>query len=105
MEQPFVPALVVLTSVGAYVFGIKRLGWSGMGIRSALSRMLECVGMILVFFLVNLAAGVMAILAVRLLTRGFVPLYLIGDETLLVLSLLQGLAFYLWRESSRPWSG
>jgi hypothetical protein len=58
--------------------------------------MLEGVGMTLAFFAINLTAGVIIILAGRILLREFVSLYLASDLTLLVLSLFQGLAFQRW---------
>jgi hypothetical protein len=100
MEQPFFTVLVGLTSAGAYLVGAKGLGLSRSGLRQAVGRMLECVGVTLVFFVVNLATGVIAILAARVLTLDVVSLYLADDLTLLVLSLLQGLTFQWWREPS-----
>ena len=103
MEQVFILALVGSTSVGAYLVGAKGLGLSGTGIRRAVSKMLECLGMTLVFLAINITVAVVAILAARVLTRGFVSLYSAADETLLVLSLIQGLAFQWWRDLSAPW--
>ena len=100
MEQPFILVLVGLTSVGAYLVGAKGFGLSANRLRTAIGRVLECVGMTLLFFVVNLAAGIIAILAARVLTRGGMSLYLADDVTLLVLSLLQGLTFQWWREPS-----
>jgi len=102
MEGPFILLLVGLTSVGAYWVGTKRVGLSGRGLRRAVERVLECVGMMLVFLVGNLAAGMITILAVRVVTRKFVSLYLIDDEVLVILSLLQGLAFQCWRDASAP---
>jgi hypothetical protein len=42
------------------------------------------------------------ILAARALTDGFVSLYVLADETLLVLSFLQGLTFLRWWDLSVP---
>lgn len=98
MEQFFVLILVGLTSIGAYLLGAKRLGLLWRHLRVAIGRMLECIGMALVFFLVNLAAGMAIVLAGRLLTRGFVSLYLANDVSLVMLSFLQALAFQWWRE-------
>lgn len=99
MEQTFVLALAGLTSIGAYLVAVAGFGLRASGLRAAMAKMLECVGMMLGFLLVNLTIGVIAILAVRILTRGFVSLYLANDITLLVISVLQGLAFHWWRES------
>lgn len=101
MEQYFLLILVGCTSVGAYLVGARGLGLPGSGLRTAVTGMLERVGLTLVFFVVNVMIGMVAILAMRLLTGEFVSLYAAADETLLVLSLLQGLTFQGWRERSR----
>lgn len=98
MEQFFVPVLVGLTSLGGFLLGARAFGLSGRGLRAAVGKTLECVGLTLVFFLTNLVAGMAVVLLGRLLTRGFASLYLANDVTLLVLSLLQGLTFQWWRE-------
>lgn len=102
MAEPFVLLLVGLTSAGAYLVGARGLGLPRSGLRPAVRRMLEGVGITLAFFVVNLVTGVFAILAVRLLTRDVVSLYLADNVTLLVLSLFQGLTFQSWREPSTP---
>jgi hypothetical protein len=105
MTQVFSLVIAGLTSVGMYVVGVRGLGLSGNGLRAALSKALECVGGILAFFIMNLVLGVVIILTARLVTRGFVSLYLASDPTLLVLSSLQGIAFQGWREVSRRHDG
>ena len=102
MEGLFILLLVGLTSVGAYWVGAKGFGLSGRGLRRAVERVLECGGMMLVFLVGNLAAGMITILAARAVTQQFVSLYLIDDEALVVLSLLQGFAFQCWRDASAP---
>ena len=105
MEQFFVLVLVAVTSLGTVLLGASVLGLSGRSLWAAVGKTLECVGVTLVFFLVNLAAGMAVILLGRLLTRGFVSLYLANDVTLLVLSLLQGLTFEWWRERQQSSGG
>ena len=108
MESPwFVLAVVGLTSVGSYAVALKGLGLSRGAIRRAAGKTLECVGAALVFFLANLAAGVMAIVAGHLLTWRFVSPYLVAEriELFLVFSLLQGLIFQWWRETSQKNTG
>ncbi len=100
MEGPFILLLVGLTSVGAYWVGVKGLGLSGHGLRLAVGKVLEYLGMMLVFLASNLAVGMITILAARVVTREFVSLYLIDDEVLVILSFLQGLAFQCWRDAS-----
>ncbi len=94
--------LAGLTSIGMYVLGSKWLGYAQDTLGAAVTKVVECIGVVLAFFLVNLAAGLLIVLAARHLMGGFVSLYLVGDVTLLVLSLLQGLTFQFWREFSQP---
>jgi hypothetical protein len=100
MEQVFSLALVGFTSVGAYLLGTRVVGLSARDIRKAVGKMFECFGVSLVFFVVNLGAGMIGILATRVITRGFVSLYMAADVTVLVLSVLQGVTFVWWRDLS-----
>lgn len=100
MEQFFILVLVGLTSVGAYVLGRSVFGLSRRGIRRAVGKMFECFGISLVFLVINLATGVIAILLTRAAMQGFVSLYILNDVTLPVLSLLQGLTFQWWGDLS-----
>jgi hypothetical protein len=59
---------------------------------------LEAVGLTVVFFLANVAAGSLVTVAARALRLTFISIYLSADTTLLVLSLLQALVFQRWRE-------
>ncbi|MFQ5960880.1 MAG: hypothetical protein ACE5MG_05755 [Candidatus Methylomirabilales bacterium] len=103
MKQVFILALVSVTSLGAYLIGAKGLKLPGRGIRKAIGKMLECLGITLVFLVLNIGLGVVTILATRVLTGGFVSMYRAADGTLLVLSLIQGLVFQWWRDLSAPW--
>jgi hypothetical protein len=97
MEQLFIFILILVTSAAAYWAGSKGPGLSSGPLRTAIGRMLESIGFIVVFFAVNLAVAVVIILAIRTLTPWFVSIYLADDVVLLVLSLLQGIAFQWWR--------
>lgn len=105
MEQFFVLGLIGITSLGTLLLGVKALGYSRKGLRAAVGKMLECVGVTLVFFLANLAAGMAVVLLGRLLTQRFISLYLANDVTFLVFSLLQGLTFEWWRERQHSSGG
>jgi len=106
METLPILLFIALTSVGAYRLGVKRLGLRGSGIQAAIGKVLEGLGLTLVFLLVNVAIGATVILAVRALTPSFLSLYLAApDDSLLVLSLLQALTFQAWRGSAQPESG
>jgi hypothetical protein len=50
------------------------------------------------FAIVNLALGAAMILGVRAVTGRFVSLYLLDDVVWIAVSLLQGIAWSLWRE-------
>jgi hypothetical protein len=97
MESAFILLVVGLTSAGAYVLGTVRLGFSGSGIRLALGKTCECVGLMLVFGVLNLAVAMFTILAIRSLSGRFVSLYIASDTTFLTLSWLQALTFQAWR--------
>jgi hypothetical protein len=96
----FLLGLVACTSLAAYWLGARALGLPRRRLGAATRRMLECVGLTLVFFAANLALALLAIVAARRLTRGFVSLYLVNDLVLVALSLLQALVFAWWWESS-----
>jgi hypothetical protein len=100
MESVFILVVVSLTSAGAYVLGIAGLGFSRSGIRLALGKTCECVGLMLVFGVVNLAVATCTILAMRSVSGRFVSLYIASDTTFLMLSWLQALTFQAWREGS-----
>jgi hypothetical protein len=100
MESVFILVVVGLTSAGAYVLGTARLGFSRSEIRLALGKACECVGLLLVFGVLNLAVAMFTILATRSLSGRFVSLYIASDTTFLVLSWLQALTFQAWRAGS-----
>jgi hypothetical protein len=88
---------VAITSLGAYLVG-RSQGRSPAGLRRTLARFLECLGAVAAFAIVNLALGAAMILGVRAVTGRFVSLYLLDDVVWIALSLLQGIAWSLWRE-------
>ncbi len=97
MEATFIAALAGLTSIAAYYFGAKVLRLSSLSLGAAIGKMLESIGMVLVFLAVNLTTAVLIVLAVRGLTGMFVSAYVTDDAVWLGLSLIQGLAFQWWR--------
>ena len=102
MDQILLLLLVVFTSVGALWVGRKGLGLSASVLRQAVWTTLDGMGLTVVFLVVNLTVGGIAILAIRLVTGRFVSLYLLSDATLLGLSLLQGLILLSWWTPSDP---
>jgi hypothetical protein len=105
MQALFILAIVAATSVAAAAIARRGFEWSGRALAAGLMRTLEYVGAGLVFFVVNLLAAVLALLAARALTRAHVSLYPVNDVALLALSLLQGLTFQCWRNSSSDHAG
>jgi hypothetical protein len=97
MEATFIAALAGLTSIGAYYFGARTLGLSSARLGAAIGKMLESVGIVLIFLAVNLATAVAVVLAMRGLTGAFVSAYVTDDTVWVGLSLIQGLAFQWWR--------
>jgi len=100
MGATFIAALAGLTSIGAYYFGARVLRLSSVGLSAAIGKMVESVGVVLIFLTVNLTVAVLIVLIARSLTGLFVSTYVTDDAVWLGLSLIQGLAFQWWRESA-----
>jgi hypothetical protein len=96
MEPTYLLLLFGATSGALYLAATRRLGLRRAGLRPALGRVLEFVGLVLAIAALNLAAGVLLVLAMRGLTGTFVSLYLNTDSTLLTLSGLQAVALQWW---------
>lgn len=101
LEQLFLLALVAVTSVAACAVGIAGLGLRPARLWEAGRFALQLVGMSTLFFVGNLAVGLVCVLAVRGATGTFVSVYLLNDLTLAVLSAVQGVCFECWRTSGR----
>ena len=99
LEQLFLLALVAVTSVAACAVGIAGLGLRPARLWEAGRFALQLVGMSTLFFVGNLAIGLICVLAVRGATGTFVSVYLLNDLTLGVLSAVQGVCFECWRTS------
>ena len=97
MDQIFLLLLAALTSVAAYLGGVRRLGLSRRALRAAVLSALQFVGMWIAFLAMNLAVGLVAVLAIRSFTTGFLSAYLLNDPSILLLSALQGITFECWR--------
>jgi hypothetical protein len=94
-------ATVLLTSLLAGALAVIRLRLSASGLTRALAGLADVVGTGVVFAAFNLATGAAAVFALRVLTGHFVSLYSLDDLMLIVLSLLQGCLWRLWRDASR----
>ena len=97
----FILGVIAFTSLGAFLIGWRLLGWSAHGLRTAVDRMLECVGATFVFALLNFAVAAGLIFSTRVISGPFVSLYYLGDVIWLVLATLQGLTWCLWRSVAR----
>jgi hypothetical protein len=100
MQGLFILALAGATSLGAYFFGVGRLRLERDRLGAAVGTMLAAVGTIVLFLALNLAAAVTVVIAVRGVTGTFVSVYDAVDLVWVGLSVLQGLVFHSWRESS-----
>ena len=90
--------LTALTSLAAYAVGRHRLRLPARTLRPAVDRMLECLGLGVIFFASNLGMGIAGILVARAVSGESVSLYLLDDAVLLVFSVLQAMVFAWWRE-------
>jgi hypothetical protein len=97
----WIVGVVGATSLISYVVGSRSLGLPTTDLGAALRKMLDCIGTILIFTVLNLATGAAAILGARFLIGRFVSLYFLNDDTWVVLSALQGLTWALWRQAGR----
>jgi len=86
-----------VTSLGAYIVGTRGLALSRDKLTPAIIEMLESLGLTVIFLFVNLAVGMTLVLGLRTLAGKFISIYWLNDTSLVVLSLVQALAFYHWR--------
>jgi hypothetical protein len=99
MTQATVLILAGITSTAALWIGTQGLRLRPGDLALAVGKMLECLGMMLAFFMANAVLGLVAIIGGRSLTGAFVSTYAMSDVTLLGISFIQGLLFYCWREA------
>jgi len=99
MTQATVLILAGITSTAALWIGTQRLRLRPGDLALAVGKMLECLGMMLVFFVANAVLGLVAIVGGRSVTGVFISTYAMSDVTLLGISFIQGLRFYCWREA------
>ncbi len=92
---------LAVTSLAGYWLGRKALGFDRVTLASVVGRTLESLGASVIFLVANILLGGLAAIAVRTLTSHFIGLYAFSDTILLPLSLVQGLAFWSWRERAK----
>ena len=85
----------MLTSAGALLVGalLLRLRWTGL--RRATGLLLEAVGLVVVFFVANIAAGTAVIIGLRV-AGVFVSVYAMDDLAVALLSAGQAFIFHAW---------
>ena len=101
MARAFVLILIAVTSILAVLVGVWVFRLSLVRLNRATGRALECLGLMLGFFVLNVTIGMAGILAWRRLAHSFLSLYTLSDVTLLGISLCQGLVFQWWRNEGR----
>jgi hypothetical protein len=100
MQTLILLGLVAVTSVAAYVVGVRRLALRKAALGPAAARALECLGLTLAFLAGNLLLGFALILVTRTALRAFVSFYLLDDAVLVILSAVQALVFAWWQTTS-----
>ena len=87
------------SSLGAVLIGTRWLGLRSAALTRGLGMTLEAIGLAVVFFVANIAAGTAFISAIRVTTGVFVSVYVMDDLVLPLLSLLEAMIFQAWRRS------
>jgi hypothetical protein len=96
-DSLYLVGLIALTSLVGY-FAARRWGrLRREGLGPAAVRLLECVGLVAGFYVLNLLAGFAAVVVLRKATGSFLSLYVNTDGTLALLSALQAVTFQWWR--------
>ena len=93
--------IVSLTSLGGYLAATRFAGQRRADLPGAVMETLECLGLVVVFFLANFVVGTALVLGLRAVTGRFISVYIVNDATLAILSLLQALVFHRWRARSK----
>jgi len=100
--RSFILVLIAgLTSLAAYLAATRFTGRPRADLKGAMKETLECLGLVVIFFLANFAVGVTLILGLRALTGWFISVYIVNDATLAILSFLQALVFHRWRARTK----
>jgi hypothetical protein len=91
---------VALTSLAAYLVAVMHLGLRPSDLGRALGRLADSLGSGVVFALLNVVTAAGLILGLRAATDRFFSFYALDDLVWLVVSVLQGWIWRLWREST-----
>ena len=96
-DSLYLLGLVALTSWLAWRGGRRWARLDGARLRPALVRLLECAGLSVGFYVLNVLVGFAAVLVLRKLTGSFISMYVNADWTLTLLSAFQAVTFQWWR--------
>ena len=96
MDALFVLGVVAATSAVTYLLG-RRWGLGREALGPAFGRLLELVGLTVVFLIVDILAGVAGVLLLRTVTGRFVSMYVNTDTTILLLAIAQATVVQWWR--------
>ena len=99
MDALYLIGLVALTSALLWLVGRRRLGLRAP-LRPALERLLEWVGLSVLFYALNLLIGFALVLLLRKVTGSFISMYVNTDATLALLAAFQAVVFQWWRAES-----
>ena len=99
-DSLYLLGLVALTSWLAWRGGRRWARLDGAPLRPALVRLLECAGLTVGFYVLNILVGFAAVLVLRKLTGSFISMYVNTDWTLTLLSAFQAVTFQWWRAES-----
>ncbi len=97
LETFVLPGALVVTSAAAYAVARRVLNLPPRRLRIGVAWMFECVGLMVAFLVLNVAAGAVFVHVFRLLTPRFVAIYAATDAVVVPLSLLQALILCGWR--------
>ena len=96
---------LLLDAVGREAAGDRQrdgvIGQDLVGIPAAAGRLLECVGLTVVFAALNVLAGAAGVLLARALTGRFWSMYVNTDSTILLLALAQAIVVQWWKAGGR----
>lgn len=99
MDALYLILLVALTSALSWLAGRRGLGLRA-SVRPALGRLLEWVGLSVLFYALNLLIGFALVLLLRTITGSFISMYVNTDATLALLAAFQAVVFQWWRAES-----
>ncbi len=91
---------VGFTSGGLYLIGVKLRGLPRNLLSQAFGKLLECVGMTVIVFLVNGAILLVPVLMFQDSLAAAFPHYVASDVAVLALSFLQTVIFQWWGEAA-----